>query len=65
MTEQSKFYLSSKFWIAAIAMGCLTYIYSYAMQLGVKVPLEFTGFLTGIAGSFGIFKTYQNVKLTN
>jgi len=56
---------STKFWIASIAMVCITGINAYAMYLGVKVPIEFTAFITGIAGSFGIFKTYQNVILSN
>lgn len=56
---------SGKFWVAAWSIACITGIYGYAMYLNVTVPLEYTGFITGIAGSFGLFKTYQNVKLTN
>ena len=52
---------SSKLVVAVVAMGCITGIYGYALHLDVKVPLEFTGFITGIAGSFGLFKTVQNV----
>ena len=56
---------STKFWVAIVGMLCLTGIYGYAMYIGKPVPLEYTGFMTGIAASFGAFKTYQNVMLSN
>ena len=56
---------SSKFWVAVWSIFCITGVYAYAMYLEVKVPLEYVGFITGIASSFGLFKTYQNVALSN
>lgn len=55
---------STKFWMSAITVVCLTVIYGYAMYLGKTVPVEYTAFITGIATSFGGLKTYQNVMLS-
>ena len=56
---------SSKFWISAIGLLCITGIQAYAMYLSVTVPTEFIGVIAAVVGTFGGLKTYQNVALSN
>ena len=52
---------STKFWIAAWTIFCVTLIYGLGMWWRIAVPIEYTAMVTGICASFGLFKTYQNV----
>lgn len=62
---KTNFIYSSKFWTAIAAMGCVTYVQIYSMQLGVQMPPGFIVFIGTVAGVFNIAKTLQNVAFQN
>ena len=62
---KTSFYNSSKFWISALGLVCVTVVQMYSMHIKVPMPMGFIYFVGGVIAAFGGLKTYQNVALTN